>query len=241
MNEEAGLRTSTRQSGSDDGVREVKKPFLFDYYNVDSCTMGDHNGIKSCIARIQNCVSYLLEQASTLPRMIVIIPDNDVVKCYLNDLYEFGAAKIAEELVAWLVHEIDKSVLGRKDEIKKQRKGAVMRGEPKMVYIKMMYRPGCDSIQALRNHFNVALENRLAKVHNHYVIDAAVQYTGFDLTNFLTANGKTEYWQNLDKTLGEFDDKPSRFTPQSKQQVKNKPKNNGQQYKLPSPTPKPRK
>ena len=237
LKEETNLRTTGRRQGNSEKDANIRKPFMSDFYNVTGHYMGENNGIKSCIARIQNTVNDQLESAKTLPRMIVIIADNDVVKDNLKDLYDFGATEISESLCSWLTHETEKIILGRKDAMKKIKKGSVMRAEPKIVDVKMIYRPGCDKVQALRNHFNNALENTLTKLHNHYIIDVGVSPSGFDLTNYLTADGKFEFWSNLDRQLELFDDNPSDFKPVPRALIKKKPKADTQQYRLPPPPP----
>ena len=45
-----------------------------------------------------------------------------------------------------------------------------MTKQPKVVYVKMAYRPKHNDTQALRNIFNVALENQLVDRENHYIL-----------------------------------------------------------------------
>ena len=117
-----------------------------------------------------------------------------------------------------------------------------MSGEPKVIYTKMIYRPARDTIQAICNHFNIALENKLCSMHNHYFINIEVPHAMFDLTNFLTAKGRSYYWRLLDRHLEDLDNgKSDDFKPQPKlhaHKVHNSD-NHQQRYRMPPPPPSP--
>ena len=169
--------------------------------------------------------------------MIIVIPDNDMVKGSIDEMYDYGASEICHTISSWLVHEVNKNVSSRKEAMKKIRKGSVMRGEPKLVYVKMIYRPGRDEVQSLRNHFNIALENCLTKVSNHYIVDINVRYTGFDITNYLTATDKEDYWTLLDQQLQKLDENPDDFKPIPQEEIPKPQSGNETRYRMPPPPP----
>ena len=166
-------------------------PYILEHYNTSSHVMGDINGIKLAASRIQNCVVRQLNACKTMPRMIIIIPDYDVLITNLSVIeeYEFGARHICSEITKWLVDEIEDAVNDRKKQMKKIRHGSVMSNEPKIIYVKMVYRPKRSDIQALRNIFNFALENQLVNRHNHYILGVHTKNSDFDHTNCFTDKG----------------------------------------------------
>ena len=118
-----------------------RNPYLFEHYNVSRHVMGNSNGIRNPAARIQNTIVQQLNSCKTMPRFIVIIPDNDILKHSSVEMFDFGTRVMIEGIVAWMVNEIEHVVLTHREKMKKVRKGSVMAGEPKLIYVKMMYRP----------------------------------------------------------------------------------------------------
>ena len=114
-------------------------PYVLDYYNVSCKVMGSINGITSTAARIQNCLIHLLNHCKTLPRFIIVIPDNDILKHCTVDIFDYGAKLVCEEIVAWMVNELDRAVESRKEDMKRLKKGSVLAAEPKFIYAKMIY------------------------------------------------------------------------------------------------------
>ena len=89
-----------------------------------------------------------------------------------------------------------------------------MAGEPKVIYVKMVYRPARSSAQALRKIFNTSLEEQVAKFDNCYLIDIHVQSSLFDLGNGFSSSGKHQYWEELDSKVKLFDSHPDKFKPE---------------------------
>ena len=162
---------STLRQLAENSNPKRQRPYLLNYYRVSSHVMGTINGIKSPAARIQNCLAKQINDCKYMPRMIVILPDNDIIKHSNIDFLDFGARKMCEAILPWLVNMNNKMILAHREDMKRLKPGAVLAGEPKVIYAKMIYRPKRDHIQAIRNQYNVALENALCKVHNHYVLE----------------------------------------------------------------------
>ena len=205
--------------------------------------MGDVNGIRSTAARIHNCLVRQLNECKNMPRMIIVVTDNDIIKGIAQDFCDYGAKHLCERVISWLVNTNNKAITARREELKRMKPGSVMAGEPKVVYTKMIYRPKGDKIQAIRNHFNVALENCLCKVHSHYIVDIAVQNTLFDLSNFLMADGQKSYWNCLDRQLQDFDEKRSNglLKPIPQALIKKPKENFTEKFRMPPPPPLARK
>ena len=112
-----------------------------------------------------------------------------------------------------------------------------MSGEPKLVYVKMIYRPRKSNVQALRNIFNDALEDELVKHKNHFILNIRTKQSAFDHANFLTDAGAEAYWEELDKQIEMFDNNNDILKPILQEDKQPKEDNSSQQYRLPPPPP----
>ena len=96
-------------------------------------------------------------------------------------------------------------------------------------------------VQALRNHFNIALENALVTKNSHFIADVDVHNTQFDGTNYLTEDGRKCYWRSLDATLRRFDanDKDTQLLPtRQMHSIRHRSSNvQGQRFRMPPPPP----
>ena len=146
---------------------------------------------------------------------------------------------MCDKITGWMVDEFQKLILTRCDEMRKIRRGSVLSGEPKILYVKAIYRPKRDAVQAIRNHFNSALENKLSRRHNHYIMNIEIPNYWFDHTNFLTAEGQLEFWRIFDKQIEEFDDHKDEDFLKPKPQIDNANRDRSReiQYRLPPPPP----
>ena len=102
-------------------------------------------------------------------------------------------------------------------------------GEPKIIYAKMMYRPQKTGVQAIRNIFNEALEQKLCHMSDHYIMEVNVRRSGFDRFNNLTASGEHEYWDKLDRTIEDFDIDRIKLNPKPPMTEAESSNNNGGQ------------
>ena len=231
-------RASQRNTSSP----KLTTPYMLDQYTVSSHIMGEINGISSPAARIQNCLIRQLDKCQTLPRFIVFVPDNDIIKSSTIDFYDYSTRKMCDEITKWMAEDFINKISKRKSELLKVKGGAVLPGEPKIIFIKMIYRLKKDEVQAVRNHFNAALENSLVEKLNVFIMSINLPSSCFDHTNCLTAQGQLEFWRNFDGQMRRFDNsdfskrlhsiKQDPATNQNKQNT-----NNEERYRLPPPPP----
>ena len=121
------------------------------------------------------------------------------------DIFDYGARNICNETTKWLADKIEDAILDSKKEMKKLLPGSVLPGDPKVIYIKMLYRPKRSESQGLRNILNAMMENNLIGKPNHFIMEANLSSRDFDLSNQLTAEGKEAYWKIIDSQLTRFD------------------------------------
>ena len=184
-------------------------PYLYNYYNVSF-----HNEMKflagrNALANIRNSlVSALNEKKNKLPRFIVIIPDDDILK-FIN-YYAFGISTIMGKCLNWLITEVDRLISARKDALCHRKPGAVLPNEPKIVWCKMMDKPNMtyNDMMVVHGKYNRILEEILTQYQGHYILDYSkevVHPVNFSQQNDINARGKEDMWNVIDRKLEIFD------------------------------------
>ena len=155
-----------------------------------------------------------------LPRFIVVIINHDIIKDV--DVFDRNAHKTIGDNVHWLVHQIDILVKRKKAEIQVKRPGALFVGDPKIIFVRMLRRVGKpfyhgSKLEALHGHrakFNDALNEAVAQIDQKMLtITACNSYAHFDQYGNLSVRGKSDYWQELDELLDEFDRRKIKLLP----------------------------
>ena len=190
-------------------------PFICDYFNIRAYwTYTPSSTIHSVIARIYNSVIKALNENLKLPRFIIVVPGRDILR--RAAFYKFGASLVIGDNVEWLIDNITRVVETRKSDLRDRKPGVVTSSEPKLIWIKMLYRPGKERLQKLRTKYNEILEENLANHRFCYIIDPDKGLTNedFDMSNQLTATGKIAFWQYLDDQLKKFDRQEIELKPQ---------------------------
>ena len=95
----------------------------------------------SASARLVNCFVDALNDSKTghLPRLIVIQLG---ILC-LNEInfYDYGASKIIGKAANWLVNNFNREVEGHRERLRKIKPGALIHGEPKILWVAVFDRP----------------------------------------------------------------------------------------------------
>ena len=88
------------------------------------------------MARIVNCFINALNDNMKLPRLVVIIPDHDI----LNYIYHYtsGISLICGSAIDWITSQVDRAVEIRKDYLRVRSIGAVSANEPKFLWIRAL-------------------------------------------------------------------------------------------------------
>ena len=159
-------------------LKDRPKPYTFDYYNIICKTADVGNYTKNTLGRMLNALIDALNTRVQIPRMVVIIPDWDLIKNFKH--VEFGTTYMAGRSIAWLSNEIEKLFEIRKDQYLSRRKESVAAFEPKIIWVKMLHRPAkCLEMKFCRK-FNESLNDTLALYKDTYVMDLSIPDTKFD-------------------------------------------------------------
>ena len=237
----------------EDKEAQRRSMYIYDFYNVIGLTTNQENRSFDVMANFMNAVIKGLNKYVHLPRIIVFIPDGDLLRYF--DHFTFGVSAIANICLKNLITNVDRLIQARKDALRLCRPGALAYNEPKLIWVNMMNRVNVrepDQLLAMRKKFNAALNAQLETKRNHYAIDITDEMNKsefFTSRKQLTPLGKETFWRTIDMVLEKFDVHKISLRPGTKvsdldlQQLKEKKQKNDprQQRKMPTPPPKLRK
>ena len=154
--------------------RKVTQLYLREYNNVKGFYYPSAiAGIKYTMTRILNSVIEALNSCDRLPRMVLILPDKDII----NDvnLYDFGAYKTIAAVVNWFTCQVDIAIHRKKLQISEKKPGAISSSRyPSIIHVNMIHRATSfrsgskmESICSLQSKFNEILNNAAAWQDHH--------------------------------------------------------------------------
>ena len=100
--------------------------------------------------------------------------------------------------------------------MRKHRIGAVMEGEPKLIWVKALEVPTINKESLLlREKFNHILEETLVDRELSFIMEVtSVKAYHFDYSHHLMNEGKVKYWRDIDDQIKSFLVGASAFIPQ---------------------------
>ena len=179
-------------------------PYFYKQYNISYYWRSAQGEGDNSMAHITNRLIDACHENKTLPRLIIILPDGDI----LNKIayFDFGASRIIGDCLTWMVNQISAIIEDRKAKMKLIREGSTVGTEPKLVWVKMMSKPTSDPIQALKQKYNEILEETLASQKLNYILEIdGLKKDDFDHTGNLLVQGMATYWHSLDEQIRKFD------------------------------------
>ena len=190
-------------------------PYIFDYYNIQCFTPNPKSLVSEVLAKFVNCLVKALNQTLKLPKLVVVIPDDDILRYVFEDTEE--CKRLTKTAIRWVVNQMIRAVDAKKDNMSRRKPGAVMAKEPKFIWIKMFDRISSrERLYDYREMYNECLETLLAEKEEHYILDVNVhlQESGlFDSGDCLNAHGRKIFWIELDKGIERFDKKKVSLKP----------------------------
>ena len=219
------LKTSAQIAGN-------RLPFIYEQFNITGYSNGNVSS-KNAFSRMYNSFIQALNNKFKLPRYVVLIPDNDLVKSI--KFFDYGIKETFAETLKWLIVQIERALDARIDDLLRKRTGAMRPNHTKIIWVKMLPRPlasgnnniveKTNKVVVLRKKFNTVLENLLAsRKHSHIMNIQLNQNRFFDNYSSLTFNGAREYWLEIDAQLRSFHKHEIDLVPVYK------PENNNRRY-----------
>ena len=226
--------------------RKVHPPYLFQQFYV----VGLYPGIDTRgIMRILNPLVETLndKEHHRLPKYILVVPDKDLIQSM--QAYNFAAAKVMGAALHYIVKQFDLLIEHRKHDLTEKKRGAVIEGHPKIIWVRMLKRPqpvGGSTLNPfmLRGKFNSILEEQIQDGNgNHRIMSIDMQLSEYDNLGTLTAFEKSEFWKEIDRAMKKFDLYeikllPRKFQKSENQMTELKVQSEQQRHKLPTPLPR---
>ena len=190
-------------------VRKASQMYIYNQFNVEGFFPSNFNGIRSPFTRILNGVIFGLNKYQKLPRHLVILPDKDLAEYIDKKSLDGAVSQLLGKCTEWLIKEIEKAIDRKKNMLREDKPGSVVVSEPKIIYVRMINRPGNDHLAKIRHKFNAILEDILASRRDTYIMDAGLyldQSTFHKVSSIhLTSDGKTNYWRAVNENVKKFD------------------------------------
>ena len=166
-----------------------------------------------------------------MPRIIVFIPDSNILDGIAGENVP-GVSNQIGKVITWLMKRMERVIELKREEMHLVRPGSLALGEPKLIWVKILEKPleNSEEIQ-LRQKFNHILEETLVSRKNSYILDVGniLSFEYFDGQCKLTANGRINFWEEVDNSIRKFDKqeitlKPRAVVFESRQSDKNRKK-----------------
>ena len=181
--------------------------YLIQHYEVSGFLCdGYQSQDKNIFSRLRNVLANALEQQVFLPKLIVLVPDDDIL-CYLVDklgiLNKDKISYASTKLLDWLMKEHDKLILQQKDNLPLKSKKYNF---PQIVWIEAPLHDGFFNNE-LRAEFNNCLKKVGALHNNVSVLELKKIWDQHDSSLYLeeaqryTSIGFRTYWDAVDRTL----------------------------------------
>ena len=184
-------------------LKKSDPPYLYDQYNISAFTMGNSQ-ISNFFTRILSSIVEVVNK-NRLPRMIVSVIDMDMTLS-IDRFNKPGVSNLIGKGVSWLTHTLEQLIETKKEDIYNIRQGALVSGEPKLVWLRAFWRPNYNQdVDTMRVKFNDILEETLVSRKNSYILGITSEKAWFDRNGNLTNQGKIKLWQNIDQQIKAFD------------------------------------
>ena len=186
-------------------------PYLFDYYNVESFHAPQLSNNRSVMARIVNTLIKEMNSPAHqhLPRYIVILLDKDLV--HEANVFDFGVSETLEDIIKWLLININRCVELRKEDLRGRRPRAIStEAEPRLIWVSMLQRPDHSMdkrVYSLARKFNSIMEKVITGDKRSHILKIHVDLHegNFDRVGNLTMAGQYEFWKCINNKMKDFD------------------------------------
>ena len=177
-------------------------PYLYANYNLETLTAPIRSNIRPLPAHVHNAFVNGMNDEDLnfhLPRYVIIILDKDILDYTKSDM------SLVEDALKWLLININMDIETRKEDLRKNRPGALSSTtEPRLIWLQMVRRPG-DPTDI--DQFNSILEDTIVGDECSHImkIHLNTDTSNFDRMDQITHDGKVQYWRLIDDTMKEFD------------------------------------
>ena len=191
-----------------------RKPplYLYDYFNVIPLYQKILCNIRSAEARMINALISMLNSRDHLPMYLIVIPDRDLLSWYGHPGY--GISRIIQKNLNHMISDIEKILRTHREDLMQKRPGAAG-DKTTIIWVKMIKRPivsmpldtrGINVFQQ-SSKFNFVMQETLADRSECILEIQHLKNFHFDRYGNLNAEGKTQFWRELDFIIKRFNRK----------------------------------
>ena len=168
---------------------------------------------------MQNSIIDAINRRPRLPKYIIMVPDRDLIEA--ANFFSFGVTKVFGTTVNWLARQIERLIEARREELCKKCPGSIHANETRMIWVKMIPRPQVPpmthkyKVQVLRGKFNIVIDSLNKWRKNTYILEVSSldMQQNFTLVGSLNADGKKQFWKELDYHFKRYDRKEIKLVP----------------------------
>ena len=200
-------------------------PYIYESYNISCFTTNPLSDIHNMMTRLVNCLVKALNDNSTLPRFIIVIPEVDLLSffSYYEETSHAELETFSRIGLKWILNQFDRVLSIKKEELRKLQAGSITSSEPKIIWVTSLNRPS-DTREDDRSKkiYNTNLENLIFDRYGHYIMHVNNKLDDseyFNALNSLNARGKRRFWQSVDDNLEKFDFHRISLCPERKPEV----------------------
>ena len=192
-------------------LKHKRRPYVYDIYNIQAYYNPRSMHERTTMGRLRSEIVRGLNEHVYLPRYIVMFPDKDMITSI--NMAKFGSGFCLSSNIHWLVREIKKLLMARRENMKTTRPGSLSSAmEPLIVWVEMVNRPiyrneDLKQVLVLRKKFNEILNAELMHEKYMYVmkIEVPINQSNFDNWGNLSTDGKWIFWKQFDEQIKKFD------------------------------------
>ena len=163
-----------------------------------------------------------------------MVIDDDILLHLYHLLNNDSKTATIRRALTWIITQIDRAVESKIENIRQRKPGAIIAGEPKIIWIEMFNKMnGVSEILKMRGIFNELVNEIMAGKEQHYVMNvnrAMDDSNHFDQFNQINSYGITRFWQQVDYQLESFDKKRITLKPEQPDHQSTKQYHHRQQY-----------
>ena len=193
--------------------------YLYDYYNVSCFTSNPKSVLTNTLARMVNSSVKALNDSVKIPRLILVIPDDDLLS-YVFDNIE-NMEEYSRQAITWVTNQMKRAIEAKCDELQRKKPGAIISDEPKIIWLEMINRSnGTSDILKCVNTYNRIVNETLAEKQQHFVMDINDKLSDgqyYDQFNRLNSYGEMRFWREVDHQIELFDKEQITLKPKRRQ------------------------
>ena len=198
-------KRQTKDQKEDDYI----PPYILEYFNVHVFHLPTIAGEESSVARIINTTDDAIYKHARLPKYLLVVMDKDLMRDV--NMTDSAAPNVTQELMRYLVRQIDMLVRRTKGNFLEKKPGAHI--NTKIIFIRMIRRIGKFSEESfmhaastLKAKMNNSMNDTVAKIEQYILtINSCYAYEHFDRVGNLSSKGKNAFWNEISDLINKFE------------------------------------